>query len=334
MGVKINPRSPLAEGSVRMKKILSQFKSNFRIPKTPKNGKCMLSSERILQPTGDFSVNIFLICGLILLGACNHKSESTQQVGELSVEVSKSKFYCEGLTDDHIEKRCDRGTFANMANAFCETAPYDNSRHEWNPGEHHRDVKPNVCYPEDSKSECSPDYFITKFHEWLTTEDLAGVNDAIKYLSEHKWKCGDGLNELTNVEHLKPYFYMLQTHLDNANKRRLALESSDSEHNSDDVKPVIKKHTTYLVALSIYLRLRIRGGVSGLEKRFLETYNDGSCVFEGLIARIDDGNQENALYSMRQFPADTIPTGSSWMSWGSAPPAVMQVTCAAILKGL
>jgi len=124
------------------------------------------------------------------------------------------------------------------------------------------------------------------------------------------------------VIHLKPLFLSLKAHF------------GKSLIDAQDADALIKTHNKYLVALSIYLKMRLNGKINSLELAFLEDQNDGGCVFEGLIARVKDGDQARALESMKEFPKDKLPGGDSWRGWGSAPPAVMQVLCTGIITGM
>jgi len=166
--------------------------------------------------------------------------------------------------------------------------------------------------------------FITKFHEWLTRRDLPGLNRAINYLEENDWICGEGPSSLTSVYHLKPLFLSVKANLE---KSRSLVKAPW------DLDELVKMHNQYLVALSIYLKLRLNGEINSLELAFLKRFNDGGCLFQGLIDRVNEGDQEKALDSMSEFPKDSLPSGSSWRSWGSAPPSIMQAVCSGILNG-
>ena len=264
------------------------------------------------------------VFAFLQIAACSHEEKPTEQKDLLAAELEKTKSYCSVMVDKTIEKRCDRATFAHLAGAFCPISPFDNSRHEWEPGEYHRDIKPKTCFPADSKSECSPDMFITKLHEWLSREDLEGLKRSMAYLESNDWLCGEGPSSLTSVFHLKPLFLSLKAHLE---------KSRSLTGFSWDLDELIKKHNQYLVALSIYLKMRLNGEINSLELAFLERFNDGGCIFEGLIARVKSGDQARALKSMSEFPSDAVPGGSSWRSWGSAPPSIMQAVCSGILNG-
>jgi len=298
----------------------------------------------------------YLLIISFLFLSCRHQESDTQQVELLEEQIQVAAKYCAELTDEAITKRCDRGTFANLANAFCfGTRPYDLTRHEWAPGEHHRDIKPNTCFPVDSKSECSPDYFITKVHDWITRRDaasLAELDRLLDFLDDNDNKCGEGPNELTKLTHLLPILSFTKSYLkedprltdptiydDDDDSAEEALPRSDIAVPGDEdaLADLIPTHNQYLLALYIYAKGRLNGSISntgkGVLKQLVEA-DPNSPIFLALYYRYHNGDQQRALDSMAaDFPKDKLCKSDEYRGWGSAPCAIMQIVATGILSG-
>jgi len=273
-----------------------------------------------------FLALVFLIIAIALshMGCSKHEEKRTIQATTLQEQVAVRNMYCDSLTDDSIVNRCDRGTFANLANAFCPSPPFDLSRHEWKEGEHHRDIYPNKCYPDDSKSECSPDYFITKVQDWISNENVDEFDRAMTYLSANGWRCGEGPSELTSVLHLVPLFESVGNYLGTS----FSLAASEG---------LPAMHNYYLTASYIYAKGRMESYIGDVEKEALRQLLDkdpSSPIFLALYYRYHNGDQQKALDSMEaDFPKDTPCVSGSYRGWGSAPCSIMQIWATAILEG-
>lgn len=273
-----------------------------------------------------------MILALLLCACAKHSSEETQQKETLANQQAIRDFYCQNITDDTIFNRCDRSTFTYLANAFCPNKPYDSNRFIWQPGEYHRDYSPNTCYQNGSESECSPDSFIMKVHEWISRRDLESakeINDLISYLDKSAWKCGEGPLSLTNILHLKPIIYAVKGFITRQKQTPLALAE-------DDALP-IGTHNKYLTALYIYAEARMNGSIGETEKQIINQFVESdpeSPVFLSIYYRFHDGDQQKALDIMqRDFPADRVCDIRHYGSWGSAPGAIIQILSTAILEG-
>jgi hypothetical protein len=295
----------------------------------------MVTYLRILAAVYGFAallVAIFVV--VILISSCAKSGEEeTKQKEGLARQQAIRDFYCDELTDESIEKVCDRATFANLANAFCPDKPYDLSRFEWNPGEYHRDFKPHACYPNESKSECSHDMFITKAHDWLSRGDFGAVkeiNDLLSYADKHGGKCGEGHSSLTEITTLKPLIYDVREHITSlAPSKELLLGEAEGLP--------IATHNKYLATLMMYANARMNGEINATEKAALKLFirdDEGSPIFLGMFYRYHDGDQQRALDAMEaDFPSDALCQSTSYRGWGSAPCSIMQILATAILEG-
>lgn len=253
---------------------------------------------------------IYQICG------CKHEEDPAEKTPELGQFQAVRDQYCAGLTDGHILKRCDRGTFAALANAFCPTPPYNMDRHEWAPGEHHRDIYPNKCFPDGSKSEISQDYFITLAHWWITQDNgNAGgqIGNLLDYLVDNVWIAGEGPAELTYILQLKPLFLSVQSWLVRA------ANLMNTERNAD---PLLENHNAYLTAYYIFAKARMSGHVSDIELGTLsalyDTHKD-SPILCGLWHRYTDGDYADCMEMAREDCLGPMILDDGWWHWGSLP---------------
>lgn len=288
----------------------------------------------------------YLFLAALVFAACQkHESQDTQQRDLLEEQQTVRDFYCGQLNDSVIEARCDRATFSNLADAFCPNRPLRVERHDWNDdGQLYRDFASCLADLDgngqpDSKSECSPDMFITRLHYWLSSNNLEEANKVFSFLDGSDWYCGEGDRAITYVGHLQPLIRSIIAHLEKAplNVGPAGLILALQDPPTPGAEDAAGVHNYYLTALSIWAKARISGYVGEAEKAILGRLagdHPNSCIFRGLKARFIDGDQSAALGLMSaEFSADTLPGGSGWQGWGSAPPSIMQITCAAILEG-
>jgi hypothetical protein len=239
------------------------------------------------------------------------------EIEKLKVKAEK---YCEQITDRTIEHRCDRLTFASLANVGCKSQKIDLGRHLYEGAAYHRDIE-NCIEPGDSKSECSPDGLIAGLNSSARgvgwgQDQIIGIQS---YLDEHDWICGEGPKELTDVKHLKG---QMQRVIDKGSNRGSAvfLGEGSGDDGSIVTAGVVPVHNVYLGAIMADTERVLRGRWTDAEKLAIQAASMSRKGSAPLAAMA--GDEQKAVDLLNEQCGDE-PTGQSYDSWGSAPTIIL-----------
>lgn len=255
----------------------------------------------------------------IIASSCAPDRESQPSRQTLADLQERRDQYVAQVTDDVYTERCDKLTFKALFSAFGKRQ--DLSKHEYSPGEWHRDVKP--CYPDDSKSEISFDPLLMILHHAVSHNDHAAVVRLIEFGEDADWKMGDVPSSLTYTPQLAPLARMVRDATD--------LASIGS------IVPSLEGFRAHLVALSVWLVGRVDGRLPESYFRMLRKIsrdNPGNPLFTALHASYDDGDQSEAIAILsRDFPTGELPSGMARYGWGSCPDAIFFIAAVAAMEG-
>lgn len=143
-------------------------------------------------------------CLVICLGLVHCRDKTPKSYDYTLDDIGgRLAFYIEAVGDIRSTmQRCDGLTFLGLWTAYGDD--YNIYRHEYEPGEWHRDVKP--CYPDDSRSEISTEGVLGALHAMTARGDDDKLEDLWAYLEANDWIAGDGPKEYTRVLQLRPLF--------------------------------------------------------------------------------------------------------------------------------
>lgn len=205
--------------------------------------------------------------------------------------------------DPQTVERCDRITFVALMATACgkdfNLASYEENG-KWN-----RDTAP--CYPQDSKSECSLDGYLSVLHYITKMRDREALQRMYSRLDSNGWICGEGPESVTSIKPLKS-----------------VIEHMTGASFVDEADASVLGFRGHLLASYIWLKRRVYGSNNAVERAALEVlYKDvpQSPFYAALV-----GDKTGAVEKLLDFPSPY----STW--WGSAPDAVLYSVSTAILE--
>ena len=263
---------------------------------------------------------IRIIIPLFLLEACGHSQHETNSSDLFTLAKAKGADIYNNIDESIYKERCDKLTFKGMLSAYL---PQDISGME-NNGQWQRDTMP--CYPGNSVSSISLDGILGVLHHIVSTKDMSMLNRLIAYGESHNWIMGQGPTGYTNMYILIPFVYSL----------RKQMQLIDIAIQSQEILAGFQGH---LLADYIWLTLEKDGEINSLELDLLKQLvnaSEGDPMYQALLHRVTDGNQDvalNILLSDPTFDKDKVMKNDNAFGWGSEPAPVAYLVALSIIEG-
>ena len=240
-----------------------------------------------------------LLLSLLLALSCG-KKDSDAEPSDLE-RVQKHRDELCATFDPQTVERCDRITFVALMATACGR-DYGLAGYEEN-GKWNRDTAP--CYPQDSKSECSLDGYLSVLHYITKMRDREALQRMYSRLDSNGWICGEGPESVTSIKPLKS-----------------VIEHMTGASFVDEADATITGFRGHLLASYMWLRERV--GMDILPGTYQALAADvPSSPFYAALA----GDKSRAVDRLLDFPAPYS------QFWGSAPDSVVYATSVAIIEG-
>lgn len=241
----------------------------------------------------------FLLPILFIL-SCSHPQDAAPS--DMDAVKSHRDYLCATFDPATVE-RCDRITFVALMAAACGKE-FGLNAYEKDLGVWHRDT--SACYPEDSKSECSLDGYLSVLHAAVQRPEL--VSRMQSALESSEWICGEGPESVTSIRPLKS-----------------TIERMSGASMTEEADASITGFRGHLLASYLWLKRKVYGSNNLAEKAVLNGLHRDIPASPFLAALDADG--VGAVENLMRFPAPYS------QFWGSAPDSVIYAASVAIIEG-
>jgi hypothetical protein len=255
---------------------------------------------------------VSLIYILILAFGCGHRQKERERDDISEAQEIRDKSCA--TFDINKTPRCDRLTFAAIVAAYCpekrSIAAY------YRDGMWHRDLK--ACYPNESKSECSRDSYLSVIHYALEKKKPSILEQMHDDLAPRNWKCGPGPSGVTSV-------FAFKNLIANAADSLLVVSGSDGAA----LDSVLENFRGHLLAMYLWADVKAGNAQTMVDQYLVNRLRrelPESPLYEALYQRFHRQEYDRALTLLAEMD-----DASDW--WGSAPNAAYIAATVAIMEG-
>ena len=247
---------------------------------------------------------------------CNQKKDDPVQQADLTEVQQMRDEKVASFQMDQVTP-CDRITFVALMDAYGKRLPigiFEKPAGMWN-----RNFE--VCYPKESKSECSLDGYLSVLHALYARGDLFSIRNMRDYLKARDWHCGLGDEGVTTTVPLMPLIQALANDL----KVKVADIGIDLPIPLD-IK--IDGFQAYLIGNYVWLHTKVFG-VSDVSRGIIKKLaldNPEDAFFAALNWRFNGTSQQLAVDLLKQDKPCSD-------SWGSCDDSVYWTIVVAVLEG-